>query len=119
MEIPIDSVCFNIKIQGQVWNGYYLGDGIYGARYSSKKPETGTYSTSSKITELDGLTGQYTSMSPWPGKPSPNDYKLGENWYGDRIEPELFIGVQQGAKTVGKHRTAFLMDWVERWKWLE
>jgi len=119
MEIPVDSACFNIKIQGQVWDGYYLGDGIYGARYSSKKPESGTYTTSSEIEELNALTGKYTSITPWPGKPLPGDYELGANWYGDLTEPHLFIGVQQGAKTVAKHRKAFMMDWAERWKWLE
>ncbi|SHI58750.1 nucleoside hydrolase-like domain-containing protein [Pseudozobellia thermophila] len=117
--IPKDSVCFTFKILGQTWNGYYLGAGTYGVRYSSKKPETGTYTTSSEIPELDGLTGQYTSITPWPGKPSTDDYILGEHWYGDRREPELFIGEQQGARTVAKHRKAFLMDWAERWKWLE
>ncbi len=119
LDIPKDSVCFTNEIWGQVWNGYYLGDGIYGTKYSSKKPEIGSYRTSSDIPELDGLTGQYTSIVPWPGETSEHDYILGTNWYGDRLEPQLFMGVQQGAKTVAKHREAFLMDWAERWKWLE
>ncbi|PKA98569.1 uncharacterized protein DUF5060 [Flavobacteriaceae bacterium MAR_2009_75] len=118
-DIPQDSVCFNIEISGQVWNGYYIGNGTYAAKYSSKKPETATYTTTSEIAELDGLTGQYTSITPWPGKSSLDDYDLGDNWYGDRTEKKLFMGVQQGAKTVAKHRKAFLMDWAERWKWLE
>ncbi|MDC6365924.1 MULTISPECIES: nucleoside hydrolase-like domain-containing protein [Flavobacteriaceae] len=118
-DIPQDSTCFSMKISGQTWDGYYLGKGIYGVRYSSKKPETGTYTTFSSIPELDGLTGQYTSVTPWPGKASNNDYPLGDQWYGDTPEPEQFLGVQQGAKTVAEHRETFLMDWAERWSWLK
>ncbi|AYN66321.1 DUF1593 domain-containing protein [Euzebyella marina] len=118
-EVPQDSVCFQFEIWEQVWNGYYLGNGTYGARYSPKKPETGTFRTTSNISELDGLTGSYTSITPWPHRPSKTDFQLGPNWYGDKKDPEQFIDVQQGAKTVAKHRKAFLMDWAERWKWFE
>ena len=119
LNIPQDSVCFHMEISNQIWPGYYLGDGIYGIRYSSKKPETCTYVTFSNIPELNGLTGQFVSIVPWPGKPGKEDYQLGGNWYSDRPEPALFLGVQQGAKTVSKHRVAFLMDWAKRWDWLE
>jgi hypothetical protein len=67
---------------------------------------------------LDGQTGQFVSTTPWPGKPNANDLILGENWYTDRLEPEFFIGVQQGAKTVAKYREQYLMDWAKRWVWL-
>ncbi|NNE78455.1 MAG: DUF1593 domain-containing protein, partial [Pricia sp.] len=118
LTIPQDSTCFTMEIANQVWPGYYLGNGTYGIRYSSKKPEKNTYLTTSKIPELDGQTGHYVSITPWPGVQSPDDYKLGTNWYSDRPDPELFIGEQQGAKTVAKHREAFLMDWAQRWEWL-
>jgi hypothetical protein len=117
--IPEDSVVFEMEIQNQTWPGYYLGDGSYGVKYSSKKPEKGSYKTSSTIAELNGLVGAYISTIPWPGKASPDDYQLGSNWYSDRLEPALFIEDQQGAKTVSKYRKEFLMDWAERWKWLE
>ncbi len=119
LDIPQDSACFTLDIVNQKWPGYYLGDGIYGVRYSSKKPETCKYTTYSAIPELDGQKGQLVSITPWPGKPSPDDYKLGNNWYGDRQEPELFMGVQQGARTVAKYREEFLMDWAKRWEWLK
>ncbi|MDR7132599.1 hypothetical protein J2X69_004973 [Algoriphagus sp. 4150] len=32
---------------------------------------------------------------------------------------ELRKITKQGAKTVAKHREAFLMDWVKRWEWLK
>ncbi|MBM1105855.1 DUF1593 domain-containing protein [Aurantibacter crassamenti] len=117
LDIPQDSTCFTMEISNQIWPGYYLGNGEYGVRYSSKKPETGSYTTKSSIAELDGQTGQYVSTNPWPGKPSPDDYSVGPNWYGDKTELELYIDEQQGAKTVANHRQAFLMDWAKRWEW--
>lgn len=119
LDLPQDSACFTLEISNQVWPGYYLGNGSYGVRYSSKKPETGTYLTSSEIPELDTQTGQFVSIVPWPGKPAPDDYLLGTNWYSDRPEPELFLGVQQGARTVSRYRQEFLSDWAKRWEWLK
>ncbi len=118
LAIPADSACFTMEISNQIWPGYYLGDGKYGIRYSSKKPEICTYTTSSLIPELDGQTGQFVSITPWPGEPASHDYQLGANWYSDRQEPEYFIDQQQGARTVAKYREAFLMDWAKRWEWL-
>lgn len=118
LDIPQDSVCFTMEISKQIWPGYYLGNGVYATRYSSKKPETASYKTSSAIPELDGHTGQYVSIKPWPGKKDKDDYVLGENWYGDRPDEDLFLKDQQGAKTISKHREAFLMDWAKRWAWL-
>ena len=119
LDIPQDSACFTLEISNQIWPGYYLGDGNYSARYSSKKPETCTYITASSIPELSGQTGQFFSIAPWPGKPAPDDYTLGTNWYSDRPEPGLFFGIQQGARTVSKYREEFLSDWAKRWEWLK
>lgn len=119
LAIPENTPCFTFEIWEQIWPGYYLGNGIYSFRYSSKKPETATYVTKSDIPELNGLTGQFTSVTPWPGKPDTNDYNLGTNWYSDRQEPEFQLSKQQGAKTVSKYREAYLLDWAKRWKWLE
>lgn len=119
LTIPKDSTCFTLEISKQSWPGYYLGNGIYAVRYSSKKPETGSYTIISDIPELNGQSGQYTSTIPWPGKPNSDDYILGENWYSDVVDPDLFIDEQQGAKTISKYREAFLMDWAKRWEWLK
>jgi hypothetical protein len=119
LTIPQDSSCFTLEINNQTWPGYYLGEGIYGVRYSSKKPEIGTYLTASKIPELDGQAGQYISVTPWPGKVDPDDYILGSNWCSDRSEQSLFIEDQQGAKTVSKYRKEFLLDWAVRWEWFK
>ncbi|WP_149304024.1 nucleoside hydrolase-like domain-containing protein [Pareuzebyella sediminis] len=119
LDIEQDSSCFIFEISGQKWPGYYLGEGIYGVRYASKRPEVCTYRTSSSIVELNGLTGQFVSITPWPGTSSPDDYCVGRHWYGDRKDRELFINEQQGAMTVAKHRRSFLMDWAKRWAWLK
>ena len=119
LDIPADSACFTLEISNQIWPGYYLGNGFYGVRYSSKKPEICTYITTSDIPELDGQKGQFVSIAPWPGTHGPDDYKLGDTWYTDRPEPEFFIEIQQGAKTVSKYREEFLGDWAKRWEWLE
>ncbi|MFD2538096.1 nucleoside hydrolase-like domain-containing protein [Sphingobacterium chuzhouense] len=117
--IPHDSVCFTMEILGQVWPGYYIGNGIYAIRYSSKKPEKVTYQTKSAIKELNGLTGGFISTTPWPGKQQAGDYKLGENWFGDLPDEEFFLDDQQGVRTLSIHRVDFLSDWAKRWAWLE
>ena len=119
ISIPADSSCFILEIQKQLWSGYYLGNGVYGVRYSSKKPEVSSYIIHSEINELDGQTGEYTSTAPWPGKPEKFDFQLGKNWYGDLPNPEYFLEGQQGAKTLSKHRKAYLSDWINRWEWLK
>lgn len=114
-----DSVCFNLEVSGQQWPGYYLGRGKYAVRYSPKQVETASYKTISHISALNGHTGQYVSVAPWPGKAGSGDYLLGNNWYSDCPGKDLFIGQQQGAVTVARFREAFLMDWARRWEWLE
>lgn len=119
LSIPADSTCFTLEISNQIWPGYYLGEGNYGVRYSSKKPEICTYTTASNVPGLDGHSGQFVSIIPWPGQPGPDDFQLGKQWYSDRQEPELFLKDQQGARTIARYREAFLMDWADRWAWLE
>lgn len=119
LEIPKDSVCFTMEISNQIWGGYYKGNGMYGVRYSSKKPEIASYKTKSEISELNELTGKFTSITPWPGKKTDTDYSLGDTWYSDKPDPELFIDNQQGAKTISKYREEVLLDWAKRWDWLK
>lgn len=119
LSISKDSTCFTLEAQNQQWPGYYLGNGVYSVRYSSKKPEIGNYVLHSIIKELDGQKGAYVSTVPWPGKPNKNDYALGKNWYSDLPNPTLFLGEQQGARTISKYREVYLTDWAKRWAWLK
>src|SRR5690606_35217790 len=118
MAISPDTACFSMEIQGQVWPGYYLGDGVYAVRYSSKRPEVVSYVLHSAIPALDGQRGQCVSTAPWPGRYTPGDYKVGPHCYGDLPDARFFLDGQQGARTLSKHRQAFLADWAERWEWL-
>lgn len=114
-----DSSCFTVTISGQQWPGYYLGNGNYGFRHASKQVETASYITESQIPALNGLKGQYVSVNPWYGKKHQADFVVGKNWYSDKGSKELYIGEYQGAKTIAKHRTAYLLDWAKRWEWLK
>jgi hypothetical protein len=59
-------------------------------------------------------------MTPiWLGKQGADDYLLGPNWYTNRTDPELFDGKWQGGKTILKYRSEILLDWAERWDWLQ
>ncbi len=119
IDIPRDSACFTAEILGQKWPGYYMGSGKYGIRYSSKRPEVGSYRFTSNIPGFQEQSGQYTSVNPWPGVQKDDDIVLGNHWYGDDPNPEYFIDEQQGAQTVAQWRSEFLKDWVKRWEWLK
>lgn len=122
INLPPDSACFTMavkaKIGQQTWPGYYLGDGNYAIRYSPKQAETLTYTMTANIAGFPEQQGQFVVRNGWPGKPSPDDYRLGPNWFTDRPDAQLFEGIQQGAKTVSAWRTAILLDWAKRWAWL-
>ena len=118
-DIAEDSVCLTATIDKQQWAGYYVGEGRYVLRYSPKMPAKLTFSVSSPIKELDGLNGAFVVDDVWPGRPDKNDYSMGNNWYSDRPERELYEGKWQGAKTQRKWRNDILEDWAQRWQWLK
>lgn len=116
--IPADSACFTMTVSNQKWEGFYLGSGNYSVRYAPKQKETLTYKVTSNIPGFQEQSGALVVSNNWPGKPRPTDYQLGENWYTDKADPELFDDKWQGAKTALKWRNDILMDWAKRWKWL-
>ncbi|MBD2754145.1 nucleoside hydrolase-like domain-containing protein [Spirosoma validum] len=123
INIPADSACFTMavkaKIGEQKWDGFYLGKGNYGIKYSPKQAETLAYTITSSIPGFPEQSGQLVVTNQWPGKIRSGDYALGANWYTDRANPALFDGVQQGGKTVLKWRRDVLLDWAKRWAWLQ
>lgn len=119
LELPAYSACFKINIDKQEWDGYYLGDGIYGVRYAPKAPGKLTYIITSDINELNGQKGTIIVGSVWPGKANKESYKLGKHWFTDKQDPTLFEGSWQGARTVSKWRNEVLADWEKRWNWLK
>lgn len=118
LNIANDSVCFTMTIANQKWQGFYLGEGVYGIRYSPKQAENLDYTITSKIQELSGQQGKFVVKNVWPGKSRPTDYLLGDKWYSDRSETEWFDGTWQGAKTVLKWQDNALSDWAKRWSWI-
>ncbi len=121
--IPADSICFWMKVQygksAQKWPGYYLGNGNYAIRYIPKKAENLKYNFSSQLPEIDGQHGTIVVDNLWPGKKHSTDYKLGNNWFTDRSEKNLYDGRIQGGKTILKWRDEVLTDWAKRWDWLK
>ena len=120
--IPPDSVCFILEVpygkSVQKWPGYYLGKGEYVIRYIPKKAEILNYLFTSQIPELDGLKGSIVISNYWPGEKHDTDYLLGNNWYSDKSDKDLYDGKLQGGKTILKWRSDVLLDWAERWNWL-
>ena len=123
INIPPDSACFTMavyaKIGEQKWPGFYLGQGNYDVRYAPKRAETLTYQVTSGIPGFRKQSGKFVVDDIWPGKHRSTDYKLGHNWYTDKSNPSLFVGIWQGVKTVMKWRSDALMDWAKRWEWLK
>lgn len=120
--IHSDTICFWMEVpfgkSTQKWPGYYLGNGEYVIRYIPKKAETLTYYFTSDISEINGLKGSIVVDNLWPGKRHPTDYQLGEDWYTDKSDLDLYDGIIQGGKTVLKWRHDVLNDWAKRWDWL-
>lgn len=51
-------------------------------------------------------------------KTSQKDYQLGNNWFTDKHDSNLYFGKIQGGKTISKWRDEILLDWSKRWEWL-
>lgn len=44
--------------------------------------------------------------------------QLGNNWFTDKQDEDLYFGKIQGGKTVSKSREDILLAWAKRWSWL-
>lgn len=123
INIPADSVCFWMetpyKDSVQKWAGFYLGCGEYGLKFCPKQAEVINYKFTSEIPGFIEQEGQLVVNNSWPEKINETDYKLGENWYTDKADPELYDGKIQGGKTVSKWRNDVMLDWAKRWDWLK
>ena len=123
MNIPADSACIEMVVKSEIgeqkWDGFYLGNGNYIVRYCPKRTETLTYKVTSGIKGFEEQSGSFAVDNVWPGKPRKTNFKLGKNWYTDRPDAELYDDIWQGGKTVLKWRSDILLDWAERWKWLQ
>lgn len=119
IDIPADSICLTLTIGKQTWGGYYLGDGVYAVRHATYYLGTLPYTIVSDIPGLPDQEGAVTIENVWPGRVRDTDYPLGNNWFTDRSDEDLFQNNHHGAKTVLKWRPAAMRDWGERWSWLK
>ena len=122
VNLPTNSVCFWMETaygdSVQKWPGYYLGNGEYAIKYIPKKAEILNYKFTSDIANFPVAEGKLVVDNLWPGKKNSTDYKLGDNWFTDKADPNLYDGKIQGGKTTSKWRNDILSDWAKRWKWL-
>lgn len=110
----VGSPSFTFGIDGQEWTGFYLGDGVYGVRFSPKAPGRLDYVLTADNKALDGRHGTLVVTGEWPGRRTRDSISLGANWWTDCSDPALFEGKWQGAATVRKHRQEVLEDWARR-----
>lgn len=118
-DIAADSVCFTLTIGKQTWDGYYVGNGDYAVRHSTYYLGTLPYTITSHISGFPEQEGAITISNSWPGKPGNSDYILGENWYSDKADLELFRGKHQGAVTTYRWREEAMADWARRLSYLK
>ncbi len=114
-----DSSCFVMEIANQQFEGYYKGDGRYAIRFVTKSAGKWKYRIKSDLPELNGQEGAFVSADPWPGECQEGDITGLIQWWSDRTDQGDFADGHQGANTIFRFQEDFLMDWAERWKWLE
>lgn len=119
LKLPKNTPCFNMLIDKQNWQGYYMGKGNYMVRYSPKQTATLKYIITSEDNAFQSISGTLVVDNNWPGKPCKTDYKLGNTWWTDRADKSLFCDKWQGFRTVEKYRNAVLDHWAERLAWLK
>lgn len=76
------------------------------------------YTIVSDIPGFPEQNGKITIENVWPGKTRGTDYKLGNNWFTDKSDEDLFDKNLHGFKTVSKWRNDVMRDWAKRWDWL-
>lgn len=118
-DVAPDSVCFQLELRNQKWDGYYFGDGNYAVRHSTYYLGKLPYKITSDIPGFPEYEAEITVENLWPGKSCPTDYQLGDNWYSDSPDPDLFVKHYQGAQTTLKWREEVLKDWGDRLKYLK
>lgn len=117
-DIAPDSVCFQMELRNQVWDGFYLGNGDYAIKHSTYYTGTLPYKITSHIPGFPQYEAEITVENKWPGRESADDYIVGDNWYSDKADPILFMKNHQGARTVLKWRDEVMKDWGKRLRFL-
>lgn len=107
-----------MEIDGQKIDGFYEGKGRYRIRFVPKEVKEWRYQIVSNVTQLNGTSGQFTSIDPWPGVQHKDNIAPLQKWWSDSTAPEDYLGNHQGANTIYRWRRTYLEDWAKRWLWL-
>lgn len=113
IDVDSDTPVFTMHIKGQQFPGYYVGDGEYRIRWMPKSLGEWSYVITSDIPELNGQSGEFTSV-PESAVSRGRDPLRFPNWWSDKLDPELKDGIICGSKTVNRWREAFLRDFQQR-----
>ncbi len=113
-----DEQQFTINIDGQKYDGYYVGDGIYRFRLSPKSVGKWSYEIESSHLWLDGEKGQYESVPEGELGHRPHEIEH-KNWWTDLLNPEFKEGAHSGAKTINQWREDILRHWQKRMDWIQ
>ena len=110
-----------LTVDKQKWPVYYLGKGRYMCRYATYKCGVVSYTIEADIKGFPSQSGEFFVENVFPGKARSTDYPVGETWWSDRTDAELYSpkGKCQGAMTVAKWREQVMEDWGKRCAWLK
>lgn len=112
-----DDVQFKMNIDGQYFNGYYVGKGIYRLRLSPKSAGIWSYRIESPYNVLNGKAGQFRSVDE--GTLGHRLFEIPhKNWWTDILDPSVKEGIHSGAKTQSQWREDILRNWQERLDWI-
>jgi len=101
----------SLFIDNQHFPGFPTPTGEWRFLFSPKTVKQWTYRIVSNHPGLDGQTGGFTSVFPTNTPPPSSRYP---RWWTDNPDPALRERTEQGAKTVNRHREAFLRDFAAR-----
>ncbi|MCD8067752.1 MAG: DUF1593 domain-containing protein [Lachnospiraceae bacterium] len=108
-----DEPAFMLETKGQLFPGFYCGNGEYRIRFVPKEVSEWQYVLHSDIKELNGQTGAFTSVPENPATRTPQSGNL-TSWWSDLLAPEFADGPHKGAKTINCFRKDFLEDFAKR-----
>ncbi len=105
--IDYDTPVFMMKVRGQMFEGFYAGDGRYKIRFMPKSMGIFEYEIISDIKALEIHRGAFTST--WENKD--NRLEQGQhltNWYSDSLDLKYRDGFIYGAKSISNYRKEYL-----------
>lgn len=112
-----DEVQFKVKIDGQCFDGYYIGGGVYQFRLTPKSLGEWSYTIESPHSWLNGQSGQFVSVGE--GELGHREYEIEhKNWWTDSLDPALKEGEHSGAKSINRYREDILRNWQQRMDWI-